>query len=79
MSSSFIANSIACRHLAMMPSLIQPTATEESANTLPVPSMPISWNRSSSLLDPDGLLLADVTLDADALGAIKMPNRNVST
>jgi hypothetical protein len=48
MSSSFIANSTACRHLAMMPFLVHTTANKESTNKLPVPWMPVSWNRSSS-------------------------------
>jgi len=34
----------------MMPLLVQPIANEESANTPSVPAMPVSWNRSSSLL-----------------------------
>ena len=36
-SSSVIASSIACRHLAILKLLVQLTTNEESANNLPVP------------------------------------------
>src|SRR4030088_739931 len=47
-SSSVIASSIACRHLAISPILVPQTANEESANNPPVPRPPVLWNRSSS-------------------------------
>src|SRR5215475_13461012 len=46
-SSSVIANSTACRHVAMIPILVQTNSNEESTNTLPVPWTPVSWNRWS--------------------------------
>jgi hypothetical protein len=36
-SSSVIANSIACRHLAILLLLVQPATNEESASKSPVP------------------------------------------
>src|SRR5206468_449097 len=46
-SSSVIANSITCRHPAMMPFLVQSNPNGESTNTSPIPCLPVSWNRSS--------------------------------
>jgi hypothetical protein len=46
-TSSLIASSTVCRHLAMMPILVRPTANEESTNKRPVPNMPVSRKRSS--------------------------------
>lgn len=51
-SSSVITTSSACRHVAMLPLVVQIFSNEESANIIPVPSMlassrPVSRNRSS--------------------------------
>src|SRR5580704_1779817 len=48
-SSSVIPNSTACRHLAMMSLLVRSNTNEESTNESPVPWLPVSWNRSSSI------------------------------
>jgi hypothetical protein len=48
-SSSVIANSITCLHPAMMPFLVQSNPNGESTNKSPVPCLPVSWNRSSSI------------------------------
>src|ERR1700741_1905444 len=54
-SSSVITTSSACRHVAMLPFLVQIFPNEESTNIIPVPwmlasSRPVSRNRSSSNL-----------------------------
>src|ERR1700740_2146788 len=51
-SSSVITTSSACRHVAMLPFLVQIFPNEESTNIIPVPwmlasSRPVSRNRSS--------------------------------
>src|ERR1700740_150849 len=51
-SSSVIPTSSACRHVAMLPFLVQIFPNEESTNLIPVPwmlasSRPVSRNRSS--------------------------------
>src|ERR1700748_2664473 len=51
-SSSVITTSSACRHVAMLPFLVQIFPNEESTNLIPVPwmlasSRPVSRNRSS--------------------------------
>jgi putative tryptophan/tyrosine transport system substrate-binding protein len=48
MSSSVIANSIACRHFAMMPLLVRSDTNGESTNESPVPCRLVSWNRAAS-------------------------------
>src|ERR1700757_3429072 len=70
-SSSVITTSSACRHVAMLPFLVQIFPNEESTNIIPVPwmlasSRPVSRNRSSSSFS--GWVSPAVATAQDGLG-----------